>query len=85
MYFVPVLEYSIPGSHSPQHDADDDGDDDGAPVRFAWKEWAGDSVPSPNLIRGCGGVWGEVQNMSWFEVRRARCHWTPSTTPAGPL
>ena len=48
-------------------------DDDGAPVQFAWKEWAEDSVPSANLI----GVWlqvpEEVQNMSCFEVQGARC------------
>ena len=50
-----------------------DDDDDGAPVRFAWKEWAGYSVPSPNLISACVQVSGEVSGEVQNEVRAERC------------
>ena len=48
-------------------------DDGVAPLPFTWKRWAEDSVPSPNLIRVCVQVPGEVQNMSYFEVEGAGC------------
>ncbi len=38
-----------------------------------------------NLISVCVQVWGKVQNMSCFQVRRAWCPWTPQTPAACPL